>query len=141
MSRDARGVALFAQAVADAKGGAYAGADAAAARLVDALVELYGLPGWDMRGFVDAFASRVLAAWSPGTAIRTEGDSVRVETPLCPIASAVARDPRLCASCLRVKEAVAARAAGPGGEVTTESLVTRGDGACTLRVTTRAARP
>lgn len=113
-------------------------AAARAPRILRALSRVYGVERWDYDSFHREVLLGALAAWRPGTRVREDGRTLLLTAPRCPLAAAVARDPRRCLTCHLVVE-VMARLAMPGevARVTFEELLSRGDPLCVMRMQRR----
>lgn len=75
---------------------------------VSALAALYGLSGpTDLASFRRAYVEGALAGWKPGTSSRCTRAGLRVDSPGCPLLSAIAQEPRLCEACQRLHEETA----------------------------------
>lgn len=101
------------------------------------LAGLYEHGSWTLSRFEREFVLGAMAALRPGTLVRKDAGGLRVLSPGCPIASDVARDPRVCQFCRAFQEQVA-RTALPGEvvEVRFDQLAHR-DGVCEMDIRLR----
>lgn len=111
-------------------------AAATATRLVPPFLEdlaaLYRVRRWTPEEFVRAYVEGALSAWQPGLRVEKDGASLRIASPICPIAAEAEVDPRACQMC-RAFHAEVARVAA-GADLHHEELITHGDAACVMAV-------
>jgi len=110
--------------------------------LLDTLAEIYDIDTWDAATFQRIVLGKAAANWRPGLRIQPTVDGFRMISTTCPLAADHEADPRVCGSCQAFHAGLAKTAIATGlREVRIESLITRGDGACSLRFITNPNPP
>lgn len=99
--------------------------------LLETLREIYDVKHWDRESFEKAFVEGVLDGWRPGSLVQRGIQSLRIVSTVCPVASDVEKDARICQACRAIQSHAAYLALiGQIERVEFTRLMSRGESAC-----------